>query len=88
MGILSGKVTVKIDMSPSENGSTLEGKDLLPLGANSFLLEQTPFQKETSKHVTNRQSQKLSTLAEMQVVSAVPLTQVVSRVSSTVVVIW
>ena len=39
--ILSGEVTVKIDMSPSEKGSTLEGKN--PLGANSFLLEQMPF---------------------------------------------
>ena len=26
--------------------STLKGKNLLPLGANSFLLEQIPFQKE------------------------------------------
>ena len=30
---------------PSEKGSTLKGKNLLPLGANSFLLGQTPFQK-------------------------------------------
>ena len=29
----------------SENGSILKGKDLHPLGANSFLLEKTPFQK-------------------------------------------
>ena len=27
--------------------STLKGKNLLPLGANSFFLEQTPFRKET-----------------------------------------
>ena len=30
---------------PSEKGSTLKGKNLFPRGANSFLLEQTPFQK-------------------------------------------
>ena len=29
----------------SEKGPTLKGKKLLPLGASSFLLEQTPFQK-------------------------------------------
>ena len=29
---------------PSENGSTLKGKNLLPLGANSFLYEKTPLQ--------------------------------------------
>ena len=27
---------------PSEKGSTLKGKNFLPWGANSFLLEQTP----------------------------------------------
>ena len=30
---------------PSEKGSSLKGKNLLPLGANSFLLEQIPFEK-------------------------------------------
>ena len=29
----------KIVLSPSENGSTLLGKNLLPQGANSFLIE-------------------------------------------------
>ena len=29
----------------SEKGSTLKGKNLLPLGANSFLLQYTHFQK-------------------------------------------
>ena len=29
--------TVKIAAAPSEKGSTLKGKNLLPLGANSFL---------------------------------------------------
>ena len=31
---------------PSEKGSTLKGKNLLPLGANSLLLEEIPLQKE------------------------------------------
>ena len=30
---------------PSEKGSILNGKNLLPLGANSFLFELAPFQK-------------------------------------------
>ena len=29
----------KLFFSPSEKGSTLKGKNLLPMGANSFLLE-------------------------------------------------
>ena len=29
----------------SKKGSSLKGKNLLPLGANSFLLEKIPFQK-------------------------------------------
>ena len=32
---------------PSEKGYTLKGKNLLPRGANSFLLEYIPFQKVT-----------------------------------------
>ena len=31
-------------MSPSEKGSALKGKNLLPWGANSFLFEKTSFQ--------------------------------------------
>ena len=30
---------------PPEKGSSLKGKNLLPMGANSFLLKLTPFQK-------------------------------------------
>ena len=33
---------------PSEKGSALNGKNLLPMGANSFPLEQIPFQKGPS----------------------------------------
>ena len=32
--------------SPSEKGSNLKGKKLLPIGANSFRLEKNPFQNE------------------------------------------
>ena len=32
---------------PSEKGSRLLGKNLLPLGANSFLIALTPFQTGT-----------------------------------------
>ena len=35
----------KIVLLPSEKWSILKGKNLLPLGANSFLLEWTHFQK-------------------------------------------
>ena len=35
--------SVKIVLLPSEKRSTLKGKNLLPLGANSFLLGLTPF---------------------------------------------
>ena len=44
----SGEITcksVKFILSPSEEGSTQRGKNFLPVGANSFLLELTPFQK-------------------------------------------
>ena len=43
---LSGvAILSKLFCLPSEKGSTLTGKNLLPMGANSFLLEWTPFQK-------------------------------------------
>ena len=35
--------------SPSKERSTLKGKNLLPQGTNSFLLERTPFQKGPTK---------------------------------------
>ena len=45
---------------PSEKDCALKGKNLLPvgansLGANSFLLEQTPFQKETDVHESKQE---------------------------------
>ena len=38
-------LTYNTHQAPSEKGSTLKRKNLLPWGANSFLLEQTLFQK-------------------------------------------
>ena len=38
-----GSNSVKLFHLLSEKGSTLRGKNSLPLGANSFLLKQTPF---------------------------------------------
>ena len=34
----------------SEKVSTIKGKNLLPRGANSFLLEYTPFQKKSKSY--------------------------------------
>ena len=46
MSIFSWEVTlVKLFCAPSEKRSTLKGKNLLPRGANSFLLGYAPFQK-------------------------------------------
>ena len=42
---LSREVTVFIYFIPFRKGVYSNGKNLLPWGANSFLLEQTPFQK-------------------------------------------
>ena len=38
-------VRVPVHQTASEKESTQKGKNLLPRGANSFLFEQTPFQK-------------------------------------------
>ena len=43
---------------PSEKGSTLKGNNLLPVGANCFLLETTPFKRG----LVYRKSQQLSPL--------------------------
>ena len=47
-GSLRGTVRLsKLILSPSEKEFTLKEKNLLPLGANSFLSELTPFQNES-----------------------------------------
>ena len=38
-----GGISDKIDLPPPKNGSSLKRKNWLPVGANSFLLEWTPF---------------------------------------------
>ena len=40
-----GRQLLKLLLLPSERESTLKEKNLLPLGANSFLLELTPLKK-------------------------------------------
>ena len=46
MGTLSGEATLpKLFYVTSEKEPTLKGKNLLPRGENSFLLEKTPFQE-------------------------------------------
>ena len=40
-------------LAPSEKGSALKGKNLLPWGANSFLLEYAPFQKGSKNSLTD-----------------------------------
>ena len=50
--------SVKMFLLPQWKGSIVKGNNLLPLGANSFLLEKTPFQKgigvqEHKQEVTN-----------------------------------
>ena len=40
-----GRLLLELFSLPSEKGCTLKGKNLLPRGANSFLLEYTPLQK-------------------------------------------
>ena len=43
----------------SGKGSVLKGKNLLPVGANSFLLEQTPFQKQKNKFYRGTSSERV-----------------------------
>ena len=48
----------------SEKGSTLKGKNLLPGGAKSFPLEQTPFQKGTGILESEQEVTKVDSLVE------------------------
>ena len=47
---------------PLEKESSLQGKNLLPLGANSYLVETTPFKIEIGMLERNRKSQISSLL--------------------------
>ena len=57
--IFKGDQSDKWILLPSEKGPTLKGKNLLPIGANSFLLEEIPFRSELVCRNANRKSQKL-----------------------------
>ena len=58
----SGEATVKIVLLPSEKGSTLKGKNLLPLGVNSFLFRVDPLSEGDWCAKTQKKKQKLSPL--------------------------
>ena len=49
----------------SEQESTLKGRNLLPMGANSFLLEKTPFQKGSSVQESKQEVTEVISLAKM-----------------------
>ena len=46
-------------------GYTLKGKKLLPLGANSFLLEYIPFQKELGEQESKQEVSKVISLVKI-----------------------
>ena len=48
--------------SAREKRSTLKGKNLLPIGANSFLLEKTTFQKEDCAQESKQEVTKVVSL--------------------------
>ena len=62
MDIMSEEVTVKQFCLLLKKGSTLKGKNLLPLGANSFLLEKTPFQKGPGLQESEQKVTKVGSL--------------------------
>ena len=69
IGNLRGKNTLsresilsKLFCLPTKMGSTVTGKNLLPLGENSFLFEKTPARMGLVCKKANRKPQKLSPL--------------------------
>ena len=57
-----GSNSSNIVFAPSEKGSTLKGKNLLPSANRSFNSRVTPFQKGISVRKANRKIQKFSLL--------------------------
>ena len=55
---------IKLFSIPSEKWSALKGKNLLPLEANSFLSEQTPFQKGIAVHENKQEVSKVVSLVK------------------------
>ena len=52
-------------LHPSEKGSSLKGKNLPQMGADSFLLEKTHFSRDLACRKANRKSQKVVSLVKM-----------------------
>ena len=59
MGVLSSGYSVKMTLFLFEKGSTLKGKNLLPGGANSFLLELTPIRKGLNVQEDKQEDNKI-----------------------------
>ena len=59
---IRGGNSVKIDLSLSEEGSTLKGKILLQKGLNAFLLRKIPFQEGLS---TQENKQEIAEAASL-----------------------
>ena len=79
-----GDNSVKMGCLLSEKSSSLKGKNLLPLGANSFLLEKRSFQKGFVCRKVNSKSQKLPPLQKL----AGNLPNVWSPLQNEVMMIW
>ena len=56
---------ITIILLPFGKGSTLNGKNWLPIGANSFLLELTPFRKEFFVQESKLEATKAHSLVKM-----------------------
>ena len=65
MDTISREVTLsKLICFPSEKGSSLKGKTLLPRGANSFFLEKIPFQKWLGVQESKQEVSKIVSLVK------------------------
>ena len=60
----TGGNSVKTFCLPSEKGSTQKGKNLLPLGANSFLLELTPIRNGVDVQESKQEVTEIAYLAK------------------------
>ena len=60
-----GGNSFKFVLFPSEKGSAQKGKNLLPRGANSFLFQQTPFQKGLGAQESTQEVTKVAFLVKM-----------------------
>ena len=70
--LLGEETQTKLFYFPSENGSTLKGKNLLPMGANAFLSEWATFRKGFMSRKANK-LQKLSPCKKCTHVYSAPL---------------